>query len=561
MIWRYRFTLFLFICSFFLVILRLFYWQVVKAEELSSFGKTQYGQTLKLLPKRGEIKTSDGFPIATNKLSYLVFANPKEIRDKEKIKIATLLSSFLKVESASISALLTKDLFWVPIKTNVDVTTKEIVEKLQLPGVGFEEQSMRFYPEASLSAHVIGFVGKNEIGEDKGYFGLEGYYDRQLKGKIGIAIQVRDALGRPILAKLNKNAGQIDGRTLIVSIDRAIQFMVERKLKKGIEKYEASGGLVAIIEPKTGNVLSMVSYPSFDPSKYHTYDESLYKNPFISNVFEPGSTFKSLIMASGIDAKVVKPDTKCPVCAGPIPIGEYEIRTWNNKYHKDITMTDVVVHSNNTGMVYVGKSLGLDKMLSYLKAFGIGELTNIDLQGEVSSDLRPRDMWYPIDLATASFGQGISITPISLLIGFAALANDGKRMEPHVVSKIETPEGQTIPISPKVVSQPVSVATAKIMTEILVNAVNKGEAKWARVKGYRIAGKTGTAQIPIAGHYDPNKTIASFIGFAPADNPKFAMLVIIDRPTTSIYGADTAAPIFFSIARDLFTYYNIPPTE
>lgn len=376
-----------------------------------------------------------------------------------------------------------------------------------------------------------------------------------------MAVQARDALGRPILSRMSGKTGAIDGRSFIVNIDRAIQFIAEKRLKKGIERYQASGGMVGILDPKTGNVLAMASYPSFDPKTYWEFSEDVYKNPFISNLYEPGSTFKALVMASALDGKVVKPETKCPVCGGPVNLGGYEIRTWNNKYYQNSTMTDVIMHSDNIGMVYAGSMLGIDRLLSYLNKFGIGQLTGIDLQGEVAPNLRSADKWYPLDIATLSFGQGISVTPIELLSGFSAIANEGRRMEPHVVAKIQTPEGETIVIPPKVLEQPISPTTAKVMTEMLINAVSNGEAKWARPKGYRIAGKTGTSQIPIAGHYDPDKTIASFIGFAPADDPKFSMLVIVDRPTTSIYGSETAAPIFFDIARDLLTYYNIPPTE
>jgi len=287
----------------------------------------------------------------------------------------------------------------------------------------------------------------------------------------------------------------------------------------------------------------------------------LYKNPFISNQFEPGSTFKPLVMASGLDAGVVKPTTKCTICDKPVTIGEYDIKTWNNQYNKDATMIDVIQHSDNTGMVFVGKKLGLSRLLSYLGKFGIGQPTNIDLQGEVAPPIKPEEDWYPIDAATATFGQGITVTPIELLMGFAAIANDGKRVEPHLVSQIITPDNKHLDIPTKVVDTPISGKTAKIMTEILVNAVEKGEAKWTKLDGYRVAGKTGTAQIPIAGHYDAHKTIASFIGFAPADDPKFVMLVVMDRPTTSIYGAETAAPVFFHIAKDLLAYYDITPTQ
>jgi cell division protein FtsI/penicillin-binding protein 2 len=266
-------------------------------------------------------------------------------------------------------------------------------------------------------------------------------------------------------------------------------------------------------------------------------------------------------MAEAIDKGLVKPTTKCNTCSGPVSIGGYEIHTWNDKYAPNIDMTHVIQESDNTGMVFVSQKLGLSGMEDVIQKFGFNDLTGIDLEGEGGSDIRPRGSWYPIDVATSSFGQGIAVTPIQLLTAFASLANEGKRMEPHVVSQIDVPSGQIITIPPRVVDQTVSMQTAKVMTEILVNSVNNGEAKFARLKGYRIAGKTGTAQIPLAGHYDPTKTIASFLGFAPADDPKFAMLIIVNRPTSSIYGAETAAPIFFNIAQRMLTYYGIPPSE
>lgn len=559
MIGRIRVALGIHIALFLLIIVRLFYWQVVKADELSAIGAAQYGANITVSSTRGEIKTNDNFPIAANKLSYLVYANPKEVKNKEKTK--EILTSILSVDSASVSASFDSDKLWVRIDTKVDISKKEELEKFTLPGIGFESQLERFYPEASVAAHLIGFVGKNELGEDKGYFGLEGFYDRQLKGKVGIATQIIDALGLPIISRINNKKDTLDGRTLITNIDRTIQFIAEKKLKEGIKRYNASGGMVGIIEPKTGNIIAMASYPSFDPQKYGEYEESLYKNPFISNTFEPGSTFKSITMASALDSGVVKPDTKCPICAGPISTGGFTIKTWDEKYHKDSTMVDVIKNSDNTGMAFVGQSLGVEKLLFYLEKFGVGGETGIDLQGEVAPGLKEEKEWYPIDVLTASFGQGISVTPIGLLTAFCAIANEGVIMEPHVVSEIVTADKEVIKIKPKMIERPISAKTAKVMTEILVNAVDKGEAKWAKPKGYKIAGKTGTAQIPIAGHYDPDKTIASFIGFAPADDPKFAMLVIVDRPTTSIYGSETAAPIFFDIAKDILTYYGIPPSE
>jgi stage V sporulation protein D (sporulation-specific penicillin-binding protein) len=559
MSWRLRFGLFIFIAFFSLITVRLFYWQVVRAEELSSIGEAQYKKRVIQTVERGEIKTSDNFPIVANRFTYLLFVNPKEIENKQDL--SEILSPILEMEEASISARILADRFWVPIKSQVDSKTKEDIERLDLAGVGFERQIKRFYPEASMSAKLLGFVGKDEDGADKGYFGLEGHYDRQLRGKGGEAVIINDAQGRPILSKLEDNSGAVDGRDLVLHIDRAIQYMLDSTLKDGVERYGAEGGMAAIMNPKTGAMIAMSSFPSYDPAKYEEYSDKLYRDPFISDTYEPGSTFKPLVVASAIDAGVIEASTRCPICAGPITIGEYDIRTWNNKYRANATMNEVIVHSDNTGMVYVGRSLGLDRMISYLGKFGIGSLTGIDLQGEVVPSVREKGSWYPIDLATASFGQGITVTPIELLTAFSAIANSGKRMEPHVVSKIITPEGEVIEIVPKVINRPISDRAAKIVTEMMVNAVDEGEAKFAKPKGYRIAGKTGTAQIPVAGHYDPNQTIASFIGFAPADDPKFLMLVVIDRPTSSIYGAETAAPIFFEMATNLLNYYGIAPNE
>ncbi|GDX61872.1 penicillin-binding protein [Candidatus Levyibacteriota bacterium] len=556
--WRYSLVFGVFVVAFLLVFSRLFYWQVIRAEELSLMGQMQYGRNIVIMPKRGEIKTSDGFPIATQKISYLVYANPKNIKELDKNKVSRLLSSILDTDVASISGLLNRNLLWVSLGI-VGKEKKDEIEKFKLDGIDFEQHFSRFYPEASTAAHLVGFVGKDNEGEDKGYFGLEGFYNRQLRGKPGILRQINDAMGRPIIAKMSSDEDKIDGRSLNLHIDRVIQFIVEKKLKYGIDKYGASGGMIAVINPKTGGILAMSAFPAFDQKNYDEYRDELFKNPFITSLYEPGSTFKSLIMASAIDAGLVRPDTKCPICSAPITIGEYEIKTWNNKYIKNITMTEVIKHSDNTGMVYVSRVMGLKNMMIYFKKFGIGDITGIDLQGEVSPIARKN--WYPIDIATASFGQGISMTPLELLVGFSAIANEGKRMEPHIVASIDTADGKNILIPPKEINAPISSRTARIMTEMLVNAVNNGEAKWAKPKGYRIAGKTGTSQIPIAGHYDVSKTIASFIGFAPADDPKFAMLVILDRPTTSIYGADTAAPIFFSIARDIFNHYGIMPKE
>ena len=560
MIIRYRLVLVFFTLIFGIIILRLFYWQVVKADELSKAAQTQYGQAIKIEPVRGQIMSSDGFPIAANKISYLIYADPREVKDK--VQTAQVLSKVLDIDEASISAQLSQDLYWVPIDRGVEADLKKKLEDENLPGVGFEQEFQRYYPEASMAANLLGFVGKDENGNSKGYFGVEGYYDRLLSGTQGSAVQIHDAIGRPILARVNsKNAFGTDGSSLVLNINRSMQFVAEEKLKDGIEKYGAKGGMIAIMDPKTGNIMAMANYPSFDPAKYQDYSDVLYKNTFISDLYEPGSTFKPLVMSAAFNEKLLTPQSVCPICSGPVPVGGYDIHTWDDKYFPNTNMLDVIVHSDNTGMVYTAQVLGLDRMLNYMNRYGVGSLTGIDLQGEVAPDIKPKNSWYAVDLATTGFGQGVDVTPIELMTAFASIANNGEMMEPHVVQKVINADGKETKIEPKVIGRPISEATSKVMTEVLVNAVNKGEAKFAKIPGYRVAGKTGTASIPIQGHYDATQTIASFIGFAPADDPKFIMFVIMDRPTSAIYGAETAAPVFFSVARDLFNYYGIAPQE
>ena len=553
-----RFALVLFtLCFFYIaVIARLFVWQVLRASDLADLGRGQSSQVLTIPAIRGEIKAKDDFPLAANAISYLLYANPRVIKDKDDY--ARKLEAILEENPASISAKLSSDLYWVKLSVGLDQDKKHLIEKLSLKGLGFQQEYTRFYPEASMAAHLIGFLGKDSTGSNKGYFGVEGRYNEQLSGRSGKLYAIRDALGNQILGDTREDK-KIDGRSVKLTLDRTVQFTVEKRLKDGVERYNADGGSVVIMESATGAILAMSAVPSFNPQKYYEFDLNSYTNPVLSSLYEPGSTFKVLVMAAAVDEGIVKPETRCNICAGPITEGDYTIRTWNDKYFPNTTMRDVIVNSNNTGMVFVGRKLGLSGMIKYLEKFGIGKITGIDLQGEATGAIRDENSWYPIDLATASFGQGISITPIQLLSAVNAIANRGNLMTPYVVSQIVSEDGKKIDIKPKIKGRVIKESTSKIITNMMVSAVEEGEAKWTKIKNYKIAGKTGTAQIPVAGHYDPNQTIASFVGFLPASDPKITMLVLVDRPKTSIYGSETAAPIFFNIARDLIKYYNLPP--
>lgn len=540
-----------------IVIGRLFFWQVLSYEKLSAVADQQHFISLPIPAIRGEILAKDGSVLVTNQPAYLVYAEPKKIKDKKLY--AKTLSQILKTPVSTISAQIESDnQLWVPLGRRVDEENVEKIKQLKIEGVGFEKEGKRYYPEASMSAQLLGFVALDERGQDKGYFGLEGFYDKELKGREGFLRQEKDPYGFPIVIGEGERIEAENGRTLKLNIDKVVQFTLEERLKNAIEKFGAKGGLVAVMEPNTGAILGLASYPSYDPSKFNEYTNDIYKNPVISYVYEPGSTFKSLIMAAALNEKAVTPQTIVDE-TGPVTIGEYTIRTWDNKYHGKITMTEVLQHSSNVGMVFVANKLRREKTVEYLKRFGFGDATNIDLEEEEVPDLRADQEWKEIDLATASFGQGIAVTPIQMLRAVAVLANGGKLVEPHVVSEVIDSYGNSVVIKPKVVREVIKPSTAKVITEMLVSSVEAGEAHYKLPKGYRIAGKTGTAQIPVLGHYDPDKTIASFVGYAPADNPKFVMLVTINEPTSSQWGSETAAPLFFDIAKELLNYYKVSP--
>lgn len=544
------------IAAFFGVsVVRLFYWQILMGPRLQLEASSQYNLTFTLPASRGTVHTSDGSPVVLSVPAFLVFAQPAHITDMNEF--ARRVSPILSLQERDVVAQISvPDRYWVPLVRKVDSATVDRLKALAIDGLGFEPVSQRYYPEASMAAQMLGFVGLDQNGNDKGYFGLEGYYDRELRGKDGRRQIEKDVRGAPILVGEEKRIPASDGRSLELWIDRSFQQIVQKRLSDGIQKYGAKEGSVIALDPNTGGVLAMAAYPDYIPGQYQMYDKELYKNPVVAGTYEPGSTFKVFVMAAALNEGVVRADTTYDE-SGPVRVGEYQIRTWNSEYRGTQTMTEAIQHSSNVGMVFVQKKLGKDKFLRYIRDFGFGRPTGIDLEEESSPDLRPESDWREIDLATASFGQGIAVTPIQMAQAVGAIANGGWLIEPHVVRYIRG-NGKTVELKGKR-TKVIEKEAASVMTEMMINAVDNGEAKWAKPKGYRIAGKTGTAQIPVAGHYDEKKTIASFVGFAPADNPQFVMLVTLREPTSSPWGSETAAPLFFDIARDVFMYKNILP--
>ncbi len=551
---------------------RLAYWQLWEHTTLSQAAEMQYAVSRPIQTSRGTIYDRTGKILATNQERFTLFAEPFRLSSTtdslveqlvpilesslwENLSLATdaaTLADNRKSLSQSLAETLQqRERRWLPLFHRLTREQKDQIAALNISGLGFDPRGYRLYPDASVAAQLLGFVGKNDRGEDQGYFGVEGFYDLELRGRAGREQRQTTALGMPIALGESTQTRAQPGRDLILTIDKALQYRVEQALLSGISRYQASSGEVVIMDPKTGEILAQASFPNYDPSHFQDFDPKLYSNPVVAELYEPGSTLKILTIAAGIEEKVITPDTPCPRCSGPRVISGFSIRTWNEEYHPDITVRDALAKSDNTAMVFIQEELGKERFLSWLRKFGLDQKSGVDLQGEEQFVFHPDREWPTIDTATAAFGQGIAVTSLNLVRAAAAIANGGVLVTPHVVRTV-IENGQELPVKFEDSPRVISVETSKIVTEMMVNAVEQGDAKWAAPKDLRIAGKTGTAQIAEGGEYQEDKTIASFIGFAPADDPKFIMLVKLREPKSSPWGSETAAPLWFDIARFLY---------
>ncbi|HEX7017446.1 MAG TPA: penicillin-binding protein 2 [Patescibacteria group bacterium] len=574
---RLNFALVFFYFMFFCIVARLYYWQIIKRSSLQVAAQEQYQRTITAQGSRGRIYTADNYLLVDNVTVYRLFAQPKLIEQSPSELADKLLPLLLtdsreyqqatgdakltveaNLKNTLISKLEQKESNWESLFRQISEETKQKITDLNVYGLGFDPYEIRHYPQASMAATVTGFVGKNDLGEDVGYFGIEGALNRELAGKENTQIWHKNALG--LVGVLEGEPAQ-NGRDISLTLRRDIQHTLETTLAKGMEKYGAQAGEVIVMDPKTGFILGFATSPKYDQQYFYEYDPALYKNPSVANTFEPGSTFKVLTVAAGIDAGAITPETTCPRCDGPRTIGKYTLKTWNNEYHPDISMKEALAKSDNVAMIYVAEELGADTLQEYIKRFGIGTHTLTDLQEDIDSPFPQK--WGPVELATISFGQGISTTSLQLMRAISSIANQGVMMQPQIVSAVTNPvTGEKIMAEPREEARVVSPQTAQAVTEMMVYAAEKGEAQWIAATGtHTVAGKTGTAQIAVDGAYDPEKTIASFIGFAPADDPQFIMLVKLREPQSSIWASETAAPLWYEIASKLYLLLNIPPDK
>ncbi|MDD5566855.1 MAG: penicillin-binding protein 2 [Patescibacteria group bacterium] len=546
---------------------RLFVLQVFQHGFYAALASDQHDIYEKLVPQRGEIYVhdrysgSDLYSIATNKTYQLVYAVPKKITKVEET--ADKLAPILELEAEEILPRLQKaDDLYEPLKHQVPEETVTKIKELKLDGIEFSDESYRYYPEGEYFSHVTGFVGY-QGDERKGQYGIEGYFDKELAGQAGFFQAQLDAGGRWITMGDTKLQEAVDGTDVVLTLDRTIQFTACDKLAKAVEKHGADSGSLIILDPKTGAIVAMCNVPDFDPNKYNEVeDQNIFINRAIYNQYEPGSVFKPFTMASAINEGAVGPNSKY-VDEGSFQVGKYTIRNADNKVYGEQTMTEVLENSINTGAIYASEQIGNEKFYEYVKSFGFGEATDITLDSESTGDISSLSKMKDIYRSTASFGQGITVTPLQIAKAFLAIANGGKLLQPYIVDEVISDNGVKVKTQPKEIRQVISSKTAATLGAMLVRVVENGHGKQAGVEGYYIAGKTGTAQIPNTDRagYDPNRTIGTFAGYGPVDNPSFVMVVKLDVPKDVIWAESSAAPLFGDIAEFLLNYYEVPPTR
>lgn len=561
---RIYFLVFLIFSIVAVIIGRVYFLQVSSFGYYQALAENQHSLFRKLIPTRGEIYLKDRgslYPVAVNKETKMVYAVPKEI---ENIAVASdALAVILGLDRDELVRKFSKenDMYEVLKHRLGDGEISEI-KKLNLKGVRMEDENFRYYPAGELASHVLGFVGwkDNEFG---GRYGSELFFDQELRGENGRLFQNKDASGRWIATGERDIAYAKNGDSLVLSIDHIVQYETEKMLAAAIAKYQAQRGSIIVLESSTGKIISMASYPTFDPNEYAKVENmEAFRNLAVSDPYECGSVFKTFTLASAIDAGKITPETTY-VDSGAVAEAGYTIKNSDLKANGLETMTQVLEKSLNTGVIFAEKLMGNEAFSSYVKKFGFGESTGTDIFAEVSGNISNLSNYKRnIEFFTASFGQGITVTPLQLVSAYNAIANNGVLLRPQIVDRVMHSDGSISETSVqevrRVISEQVALETARMLRSVVTN----GHGKQANVPGYLVGGKTGTAQVVgPSGGYEDGKNIGSFAGFAPVDNPKFTMLVRLDDPKTVEWAESSAAPTFGELMKFLLEYYHIEPTE
>jgi cell division protein FtsI/penicillin-binding protein 2 len=535
-------------------------WQFWEREVLVALAEQEHTTSLEIPPRRGNIRDRNGHLLAADIFVYDVSAAPNLITDPQGT--ASRLAPALGRPPEELRELLgNRERLYVQLARGIDQASAEKLAAWELSGISVDPRPKRVYPEGQLAAHLLGFVNDTRIG----FYGVEGFYNGLLSGTAGL-LQGERAFGQQLPLDASEFAPAQDGSDLILYMDRNLQAMVERELADAVRRNMARRGTIIIMEPESGAILAAASYPAYDPNAFAEADSKLYPDPAVSGQYEPGSVFKIITMAAGLDSGVITPETVIED-NGLIEVGGRPIYNSDRSGHGRVTMTEVLAKSLNVGAAYVSVTLGKERFYNYLRRFGFGRISEIDLSSEGPGSLKtPGDSeWYESDLGTNSFGQGIAVTPIQMISAAAAVANQGKLMKPQVVKEVIL--GGELAANPRrrviqstVVRRAISAETAHTLSEMLTFST-KQETSSVHIAGYSVAGKTGTAQIPIPGGYHPTLTIASFVGWVPAYDPAFVALVIIEEPHTSPWGNIVAAPVFKRVAEQALVLLGVPPEQ
>lgn len=550
----------IFVLFLILIVYRVVMIQVVRSAEFGDQAVAERLQESSIPASRGDILDSNGVRLATNVPADRVSAIVSLIDDKHATAVA--LSPHIGRPGDEIEALLSQEgAEWVLLARRLSPEASATVAALDLDGIVLDPEPRRVYPEGSFASHVLGFANYDH----EGNYGVEGSYNEEVGGTPGRVVGERDGDGNVIALSQSTWDPPADGSDLVLTIDSAVQRIVESVLAETVQEQDAAGGTIIVQDPNTGAILGMASWPTFDPNTFdEVNDLSIFSNPAVSSVYEPGSTFKSIVMAIGIDDGVVTPDTVHNDAPGYVEVpGHPPIMNSNGRVWGDETMTQVLEHSANLGAIFVAERIGQERFYQRLMEFGMGRETGIDLQGEEQGILTGpwEPDWNPTLFYTNSFGQGIAVTPVQLINAVSAVINGGKLMQPYVVSEVRD-EDETIVHDPTMIRQVMSPESSRTLREMLRSVVINNAGAFVEVPGYAIGAKSGTAQIPSPeGGYIDDATIASMVGFGPVEDPQFTVLVKIDWPKESPWGETVAGPALADVFNQLFKLYGIPPTE
>jgi cell division protein FtsI (penicillin-binding protein 3) len=537
------------------VVGRLGWLQIVRHADLAALAERQYSRTVVLQAQRGPIVDRQGAPLATSSPAESLFAQPRAVGDP--VRVAARLAPLLEATERELHAALTSGKSFVWLRRRLPPATVAAVKALREPGLGFLPESLRLYPNRELAAQVIGFEGV-----DGGLEGVERAFDDALSGTPGKAVVGRDALGRDVVAETVLQE-PLPGHGVMLTLDRTIQYLAEREIDAAWRRTQAKAAMVVALEPRTGDVLAIAVRPTFNPNTFlDVPSRDHWRNRAVTDPFEPGSTFKVILAAAALEEGVIRPDDRIWAENGSITIARTTIRDW--KKYGWLTFAEVLQNSSNVGSIKVGLALGRERYYRYMTAFGFGAPTGVGLAGESRGQLRDPQRWSGLSLPTMSIGQEVSVTALQMVAAFGAIANGGTLMQPRLVRALFDAQGrETRRFEPRPVRQVISPETARTLTRLMTQVVAAGTGHNAAIAGYDVAGKTGTAQKldPVTRRYSRKPGVLSFVGFAPADEPRVVMLVMLDEPKGEKWGSEAAAPIFSAIGGEVLRYLEVPPRD